>query len=136
MNYRGRDMYKRFAYRDNDGFSYEKVSMMQIKFSSWLCLQLPELDRATEFYEKMRFEVICRKEDAVESKSGLFRLFLDNGKLSGPIMEFLVSDVQEAKKELLEAGCQIVSWEGEGRRCYMKDPFGFIFNVYEEPNID
>jgi catechol 2,3-dioxygenase-like lactoylglutathione lyase family enzyme len=109
--------------------------MMQVKFSSCLCLQLPKLDQATKFYQKMGFKVVSQKEDTVELKSGLFRLFLDKGEILGPIMEFLVSDAQKAKEELLEAGCHVVLWEGKGGRCYMKDPFGFMFNVYEEPDM-
>ena len=51
----------------------------------------------------------------------------------GPIMEFLVPDAEAAKEELLKAGCKIVQWEGKGRNCYMRDPFGFVLNLYEEP---
>ncbi|MBI2845393.1 MAG: hypothetical protein HYX86_02480 [Chloroflexi bacterium] len=50
----------------------------------------------------------------------------------GPVFEFIVADLEEAKGELLAAGCQVVRWEGKGRPCYMRDPFGFTFNLYEE----
>ena len=36
-------------------------------------------------------------------------------------------------QELLEAGCQLIRWEGKGGCCYMQDPFGFMFNLFEEP---
>jgi hypothetical protein len=47
-------------------------------------------------------------------------------------MEFLVPDVEVAKEELLQLGCEVVRWEGAGGPCYLRDPFGFMFNLYEE----
>lgn len=87
-----------------------------------------------EFYQKvMGLEVIGREGNSVELKAEQNRLFLDQGPLLGPIMDFLVPDVEAAKEELLKAGCQIVRWEGKGGCCYLRDPFGFVFNLYEKP---
>lgn len=30
-------------------------------------------------------------------------------------------------------GCQVVVWEGGGKPCYMRDPYGFVFNLWEAP---
>jgi len=104
------------------------------KFSRCVCLQVPDLDKAVAFYTRiMGFKISSEKENTAELKAGPFRFFLDKGEFLGPIMEFLVPDVEAAKQELLEAGCRIVLWEGKGNRCYMKDPFGVVFNLYEEP---
>jgi len=97
-------------------------------------LQLPNLDRAVEFYQSvMELELVSRKRDSAEFKTGQFRLFLDKGASMGPIFEFLVPNVEVAKKQLLKVGCKIIRWEGKGGCCYMRDPFGFVFNLYEEP---
>lgn len=103
-------------------------------FSRCVCLQVPDLDKAVAFYtETMGFKISSEKENTAELKAGPFRLFLDKGEFLGPIMEFLVPDAEAAKQKLLKAGCRIVLWEGKGNRCYMKDPFGVVFNLYEEP---
>ena len=107
---------------------------MPFKFSDCLCLQLPDLDQAVAFYHRiMGLEVTYRGEDNAELQAGSYRLFLDRGDRLGPIMEFLVPDVEKAKEELLQAGCEVVRWEGAGDSCYLRDPFGFVFNLYEEP---
>ena len=107
---------------------------MPFKFSKCICLQVPDLNRALEFYTKvMGLEVVHWEDDSAELQAGQCRLFLDKGKLMGPIIEFLVPYVESAKVELVEAGCEVVQWEGKGGRCYMRDPFGFVFNVYQEP---
>ena len=107
---------------------------MPFKFSRCLCLQLPDLDLAVKFYQNvMGLKLISRKSDSAEFKAGQFRFFLDRGVSMGPIFEFLVPDVEVAKEQLLKVGCKIVRWEGKEGSCYMCDPFGFIFNLYEEP---
>jgi hypothetical protein len=47
-------------------------------------------------------------------------------------MEIVVDNLEEAKQHLLDNGFAIVRWEGKGKDCYVKDPFGMIFNVWEE----
>jgi hypothetical protein len=43
-----------------------------------------------------------------------------------------VPDLEEAKQELLATGCTVMRWDGLGKSCYMRDPFGFTFNVFED----
>jgi hypothetical protein len=83
----------------------------------------------------MGLEVASQDNQAIELQAGHLRLFLDQGAFMGPILEVLTPDVEKAKGELLEAGCKVVFWEGKGGRCYMRDPFGLVFNLYEEPEV-
>lgn len=107
---------------------------MPYKFSSCICLQTPQRDEAKEFYEKvMGLKVASLDKGSVELEAEQNRLFLDMGDPLGPILEFLVPDVEAAKEELLAHGCEIVMWEGKGGCCYLRDPFGFVFNLYENP---
>jgi hypothetical protein len=41
----------------------------------------------------------------------------------------MVDDVEEAKLRLVKNGCEIVKDEPEFPRCYVKDPFGLIYNL-------
>ena len=38
-------------------------------------------------------------------------------------------NVAEAKQRLLESGCEIVKDEPDFPRCYVRDPFGLIYNL-------
>jgi len=107
---------------------------MPFKFSRCLCLQHPQRDKVVESYRQvMGLELAKQEYNNVELKADPFRLFFDQGSLMGPIMEFYVPDMEKAKAELFLSGCQVLRWEGKGGCCYVKDPFGFVFNLWEEP---
>jgi hypothetical protein len=40
-----------------------------------------------------------------------------------------VGNVEEAKVQLLKNGCAVVKDEPDFPRCYVKDPFGLIYNL-------
>ena len=108
---------------------------MPFKFSRCLCLQTPGADKAAEFYEKvMGLPIVARTDNTVEFKSGEIRLFVQEKEQLGPIMEFVVPDLEKAKTELLKHGCQVVRWMGKGNDSFIRDPFGFVFNLWEEPS--
>jgi hypothetical protein len=47
----------------------------------------------------------------------------------GPVLEVTVDNVVDAKKRLVEEGCEVVKDEPDFPRCYIKDPFGLIYNL-------
>jgi catechol 2,3-dioxygenase-like lactoylglutathione lyase family enzyme len=61
--------------------------------------------------------------------TGAFRLFVEPGPPHGPVFEFLVADVEAAKRRLLDAGCVLVEEDASVPRCYVRDPFGLTFNI-------
>jgi catechol 2,3-dioxygenase-like lactoylglutathione lyase family enzyme len=106
---------------------------MPFKFSRCLCLQTPKAGEAVEFYEKvMGLPMVGRSGDTVEFKAGEIRLFVQEKEHLGPIMEFIVPDLEKAKAELLKNGCRVVRWLGKGKDCFIRDPFGFAFNLWED----
>ena len=57
---------------------------------------------------------------------------LEDDEFRGPVMELFVDDLEKAR-DLLEAeGCKVLRWRGKGADCYIQDPFGVIFNLWEE----
>jgi hypothetical protein len=57
-------------------------------------------------------------------------LFVERGPdLGGPVFEVTVDNVDEAKLRLTKNGCEIVKDEPDFPRCYVKDPFGLIYNL-------
>lgn len=51
------------------------------------------------------------------------------GPALGPALEVTVASVEEAKARLADNGCEIIKDESDFPRCYVKDPFGLIYNL-------
>jgi catechol 2,3-dioxygenase-like lactoylglutathione lyase family enzyme len=66
-------------------------------------------------------------------EAGGFRLFLDKAEPYGPVFEFIVPDLQAAKAGLTAAGCRIENDDPSVPRCYVRDPYGLIFNIAQKP---
>ncbi len=93
-------------------------------------IQTDTLAEASAFYEKtLGLEVFCREPTLIGLETGAFRLFLDAGPAYGPVFEFLVDDVQAKKAELVAAGCTVEQEDVSVPRCYIRDPYGLIFNI-------
>jgi hypothetical protein len=56
-------------------------------------------------------------------------LFIERGPALGPVLEVTVDDVEGARQRLVKQGCKIVKDEPEFPRCYVKDPYGLIYNL-------
>jgi len=108
---------------------------MPYKFSRCISIQTDDLKRAAEFYKGvLGFEVKDEPDDhCIELDGEQNRLFLEDDKLGGVVMELIVPDLETARIELLKAGCSLISWNGKGKDNYVRDPFGFVFNIWEGP---
>lgn len=85
---------------------------------------------AVSFYAStMGFSEVYRAENMVGFETGAFRLYVEKGEPHGPVFDYLVPDVQEAKQKLLAAGCTVVEEDASVPRCYMRDPYGVTFNL-------
>jgi len=56
-------------------------------------------------------------------------LLIEPGPSLGPVLEVTVDNVADAKQRLVEEGCEVVKDEPDFPRCYVKDPFGLIYNL-------
>jgi catechol 2,3-dioxygenase-like lactoylglutathione lyase family enzyme len=66
-------------------------------------------------------------------ESGSFRVFIQHDEeVQGVVMELFVDDLEAAKDTLLSNGCRIIRWKGPGNDCYVEDPYGVRFNIWEE----
>ena len=84
---------------------------------------------ATRFYGSvLGLPVIHRSESLVGFEAGSFCIYVEQGEAHGPVLEFLVPDVQAAKKTLVAAGCTVEEEDASVPRCYIRDPFGLVFN--------
>jgi catechol 2,3-dioxygenase-like lactoylglutathione lyase family enzyme len=57
---------------------------------------------------------------------------IEDSEFRGPVMELFVDDLEQARKELVANGCKVLRWRGKGQDCYVEDPFGVVYNIWEE----
>ena len=90
---------------------------------------------AVKFYgTTLGMPVTYSSETLMGFETGSFCLYVEKGEGHGPVFEFLVPDVQAAKRRLLAAGCTIQEENPSVPRCYVRDPYGVVFNVGESRN--
>jgi catechol 2,3-dioxygenase-like lactoylglutathione lyase family enzyme len=100
------------------------------KSSRDVIIRTEKLPDAVNFYRSvLGLPVVHQDAKIVGFETGSFRLYVEKAKEHGPVFEFLVPDVEAAKSKLLEAGCVIVEEDPSVPRCYVRDPYGLVFNV-------
>ena len=102
----------------------------QVHSSRDVIIRAPELSEAREFYgQVLGLRVTAESETLLRVDTGAIRLFIEAGAPHGPVFDFLVADVQATKAKLLAGGCALVEEDASVPRCYMRDPFGLVFNL-------
>jgi catechol 2,3-dioxygenase-like lactoylglutathione lyase family enzyme len=88
---------------------------------------------AVNFYSNvLGFQDRSDNPELGDLDAGPINLFiLEDDEFRGPVMELFVDDLEEARKTLEANGCKVLRWRGKGGDCYIQDPFGVIFNIWE-----
>ena len=108
---------------------------MPFKLSRCINLRHPDQERVVEFYrDVLGWEVGGKVGQAFELKTDPIRFFVNKAEPRELVLELLVPDLEKARTELVEAGCEVICWEGKGRDCYVRDPFGTTYNLWEDPD--
>lgn len=108
---------------------------MPFTFSRNFAFQTTNVEKLVHFYHDVMGLPIAGTGTPPELIVGENHIFVDQSDKSGEVIfEFIVPDLELARKELETAGCTVLIWEGKGGRCFVKDPFGFVFNLWEEPD--
>jgi catechol 2,3-dioxygenase-like lactoylglutathione lyase family enzyme len=108
---------------------------MKTEFNSTrdVLVQTDKLDEAVRFYQSvLGLRITHQSKTLVGFETGSFCLYVDKGPAYGPVFEFRVADVQAAKQQLIVAGCRVENEDPSIPRCYLRDPFGLIFNLAEK----
>ena len=96
-------------------------------------IRTPDFQEAVRFYESvLGLKVVSSAPSLVGFDAGEFRLYVEKGSPHGPVFDFLVTDLQAAKRALLSAGCTIQEENPAVPRCYIKDPHGLVFNIEQK----
>jgi len=103
---------------------------MANSFGTDILIQAQDPKRAASFYvEHLGFEITDPNPKMVGLHGENINLFIEPGPPLGPVLEVTVDNVADAKARLVANGCEIVKDEPEFPRCYVKDPFGLIYNL-------
>jgi len=107
---------------------------MKIKMSPNIAVRHLDYDSAVEFYSQvLGFENRSPDPELADFDANPINLFvIKDDEFSGPVLELFVSDLDEARDYLVENGCRVLRWRGKGQDCYIQDPFGVIYNLWEE----
>jgi catechol 2,3-dioxygenase-like lactoylglutathione lyase family enzyme len=93
-------------------------------------VRTPDAKAAADFYQQvLGLAVTKRFGGIVGFETGALQLFVEQGNALPVVLDFLVEDVQATKAVLLAAGCVIVEENPNIPRCYVRDPFGLLFNL-------
>jgi uncharacterized protein YndB with AHSA1/START domain/predicted enzyme related to lactoylglutathione lyase len=110
--------------RDTMDRSFESTRDVIIRTAS--------LERAIAFYGSvLGLPLVHRGENGnlIGFETGSFRLYIEQGGEHGPVFELRVPDLALARSRLLAAGCSVLEENASVPRCYIRDPFGIVFNL-------
>jgi predicted enzyme related to lactoylglutathione lyase len=107
---------------------------MKFRMSPNVAVRTQQFDDAVEFYTNvLGFQDRSDEPQLADLDASPLNLFvIEDPEFRGPVMELFVEDLEEARKTLVENGCKILRWRGKGQDCYVQDPYGVIFNIWEE----
>jgi catechol 2,3-dioxygenase-like lactoylglutathione lyase family enzyme len=99
-------------------------------FGTDILIQAHDPKSAAAFYvEHLGFKITDDNPNMIALHGNHINLFIEPGPALGPVLEVTVGDVAAAKLQLVDNGCEIVKDEPDFPRCYVKDPFGLIYNL-------
>jgi len=102
----------------------------KIKSSRDVIIRTDAWAKASKFYGSvLGLPVACKSKTMLGFETGSFMLYVEKGKPHGPVFEMLVPDVQAAKRRLVAAGCRVMEEDASVPRCYIRDPYGLVFNL-------
>ena len=103
---------------------------MANSFGKDILIQAPDPKRAASYYvDHLGFEVTGEEPQMISLHGRNINLFIERGPSLGPVLEVSVDSVEAARIRLSKFGCEVVKNEPEFPRCYVKDPYGLIYNL-------
>jgi catechol 2,3-dioxygenase-like lactoylglutathione lyase family enzyme len=103
---------------------------MANSFGRDILIQAQDPKSAASFYvEHLGFKITDENPTMIGLHGEHINLFIEPGPAMGPVLEVTVDSVADAKCRLVRNGCEIVKDEPDFPRCYVKDPFGLIYNL-------
>jgi predicted enzyme related to lactoylglutathione lyase len=99
-------------------------------FGTDILIQSPDPKSTAAFYVKqLGFTITGEHDRWIDLHGNHVNMFIEEGPALGPVFEVTVNDVEEAKQRLVANGCVVVKDEPDFPRCYVKDPYGLLYNL-------
>ena len=107
---------------------------MIFKMSPNVAVRTEQLSEAVEFYTNvLGFPNRSDDPDHADLDAPPLSIFIDKDyEMEGVVLELFVDNLEEARDILVDHGCKVLVWKGKGQDCYIQDPFGVIYNLWEE----
>jgi catechol 2,3-dioxygenase-like lactoylglutathione lyase family enzyme len=107
---------------------------MIFRMSPNVAVRTRRFSEAVAFYTNvLGFQDRSDNPDLADLDASPLNLFvIEDPEIRGPVMELFVDDLERAREILVSNGCEVLRWRGKGQDCYVKDPFGVVFNVWEK----
>jgi hypothetical protein len=103
---------------------------MANKFGADILIQSPDPRSAATFYvDQPGFGITDPNPEMIALCGKHINLYIERGPAIGSVLEVTVDNVGEARLRLVENGCEVIKDEPDFPRCYVKDPFGLIYNL-------
>jgi predicted enzyme related to lactoylglutathione lyase len=103
---------------------------MANSFGTDILIQASDPKKTASFYvDQLGFKITAEAPNLISVHGEHINLFIELGPALGPVFEVTVDNVEAAKVRLVKNGCEIVKDEPEFPRCYVRDPFGLIYNL-------
>jgi hypothetical protein len=103
---------------------------MANSFGTDILIQAPDPEQAARFYvDQLGFSITGTDPNMISLHGKKINLFIEGGPALGPVLEVTVRNVAEARRSLVDHGCEVVKDEPEFPRCYLRDPYGLIYNL-------
>ena len=107
---------------------------MEFKMSPNIAVRTDQFSVAVRFYtEVIGFENRSQDPELADLDASPLNIFIiEDDEVRGPVLELFVEDLEAARQELVANGCRVLRWRGKGQDCYIQDPFGVIYSIWEE----
>ena len=111
---------------------------MEFKFSRNTALLTKDPQAARAYYDDVLGMDIKEYPEGPQIQAGAIDIFIDAEDPStfggNPLLlELNVDDLDRARQHLKANGCEVLRWDGIGQACIVRDPFGLVFNVWQDP---
>ncbi len=98
-----------------------------------VAIRTSQFSEAVDFYTKVIvFDNRSEDPELADLDANPLNIFIiEDDESRGPVLELFVDDLEAARQELVANGCKVLLWRGKGQDCYIEDPFGVIYNIWE-----
>jgi len=106
---------------------------MELWMSPNIAVRTDQFSEAVRFYtEVIGFENRSHDPSLADLDAYPLKIFvIEDEEVRGPVLELFVDDLEAVRQELLANGCKVLRWRGKDQDCYIEDPFGVIYNIWE-----